>query len=273
MFETHRPRTRTQGALDLAELIFHAAVRQVRKGHGNAILGLILSILQSVLFVVVFYVMFTLLGLGGMRIRGDFFLYIMSGVFLFMVHTKTVGAVAGAEGPTSPMMKHAPMNTIVSIGAAALSTLYMQVLAGGITIYAYHVAVTPITIDNPVGAVAMVLLAWFTGVGVGLCFMAAKPWAPDLVGLVTLIYQRMNMIASGKMFVANMTPGYILAYFDWNPLFHAIDQARGFVFLNYQPHFSSWQYAFWVGVVLLMIGLMGEFYTRKHASASWYAKR
>jgi ABC-type polysaccharide/polyol phosphate export permease len=273
MFETHRPRTRTQGALDLAELIFHAAVRQVRKGHGNAILGLILSILQSVLFVVVFYVMFTLLGLGGMRIRGDFFLYIMSGVFLFMVHTKTVGAVAGAEGPTSPMMKHAPMNTIVSIGAAALSTLYMQVLAGGITIYAYHVAITPITIDDPVGAVAMVLLAWFTGVAVGLCFMAAKPWAPDVVGLVTLIYQRMNMIASGKMFVANMTPGYILAYFDWNPLFHAIDQARGFVFLNYQPHFSSWQYAFWVGVVLLMIGLMGEFYTRKHASASWYAKR
>ncbi|MFN6979368.1 MAG: ABC transporter permease, partial [Gemmobacter sp.] len=231
------------------------------------------NILQSVLFVVVFYVMFELLGLRGATIRGDFFLYIMSGVFLFMVHTKTVGAVSGAEGPTSPMMKHAPMNTIVAIGAAALSTLYMQVLSGAVTVFAYHVAITPITIEDPVGTMGMVLLAWFSGIAVGMVFLAAKPWMPDLVGLVTLIYQRMNMIASGKMFVANMTPGYVLAYFDWNPLFHTIDQARGYVFLNYEPHFSNWQYALYVSLALLMVGLMGEFYTRKRASASWSAGR
>jgi hypothetical protein len=28
-----------------------------------------------------------------------------------------------------------------------------------------------------------------------------------------------------------------------------------------------------VGITLLMIGLMGEFYTRQYASASWSAKR
>jgi hypothetical protein len=28
-----------------------------------------------------------------------------------------------------------------------------------------------------------------------------------------------------------------------------------------------------VGIVLVMIGLMGEYFTRKHASASWYARR
>jgi ABC-type polysaccharide/polyol phosphate export permease len=273
MFEVRARRTPAGGALDLLDLIFHAAVRRVRKSHGNAILGLMINILQSVLFIVVFYVMFELLGLRGATIRGDFFLFIMSGVFLFMVHTKTVGAVAGAEGPTSPMMKHAPMNTIVAIAAAALATLYIQVLAGAVILFAYHVAVTPITIDEPVGMMAMTLLAWFSGMAVGLCFMAAKPWAPDLVGLVTLVYQRMNMIVSGKMFVANMTPGYILVYFDWNPLFHVIDQTRGYVFLNYEPNFSSWPYALTVSVVLLMVGLMGEFYTRKHASASWGAGR
>ncbi len=273
MFEVRQSRTTAQGALEILELIYHAAVRQVRKGHGNAVLGLILNILQSVLFVVVFYVMFELLGLRGNRIRGDFFLFIMSGVFLFMVHTKTVGAVAGAEGPTSPMMKHAPMNTVVAIGAAALSSLYMQMLAGSVTVFLYHVIITPITIDDPVPMMGMVLLSWFSGMAVGMVLLAAKPWAPDVVGLVTLIYQRMNMIASGKMFVANATPGYVLAYFDWNPLFHVIDQCRGFVFLNYEPHHSRWQYALVVSVVLIMVGLMGEFYTRKHASASWFAKR
>ncbi len=81
------------------------------------------------------------------------------------------------------------------------------------------------------------------------------------------------MIASGKMFLANTLPAHMLAMFDWNPLFHAIDQSRGFIFINYNPHFSSISYPIYVGLVCLTIGLMGEFYTRRSASASWDAKR
>jgi ABC-type polysaccharide/polyol phosphate export permease len=50
------------------------------------------------------------------------------------------------------------------------------------------------------------------------------------------------MIASGKMFVANTLPPAMLAMFDWNPLFHIIDQCRGFVFNNYFPRNSNWEY-------------------------------
>ncbi len=57
--------------------------------------------------------------------------------------------------------------------------------------------------------------------------------------LISTIYSRANMIASGKMFVANAMPSHIIAMFSWNPLFHTIDQARGFMFLNYNPHYSS----------------------------------
>ena len=88
-----------------------------------------------------------------------------------------------------------------------------------------------------------------------------------------MIYMRANMIASGKMFVANNMPTYMLDMFNWNPLFHTIDQGRGFIFLNYNPHYSSIAYPIKVTLACLMIGLMGEFYTRKHASASWSAGR
>jgi ABC-type polysaccharide/polyol phosphate export permease len=103
--------------------------------------------------------------------------------------------------------------------------------------------------------------------------LAIKPWAPAFTQIFTTIYQRANMIASGKMFLANSLPSFMLAMFDWNPLFHVIDQARGYAFINYNPRYSNWEYAVWVGVVLMVIGLMGEFYTRKHASASWSARR
>ena len=78
----------------------------------------------------------------------------------------------------------------------------------------------------------MLMLAWFIGAALDLVLLAIKPWFPTAVGIFSTIYQPANMIASGKMFVANTLPGFMLAMFDWNPLFHTIDQARGYAFLN-----------------------------------------
>ncbi|HCP80447.1 MAG TPA: ABC transporter permease [Octadecabacter sp.] len=273
MFEARRNLSHSRSAFSMLGLIYHSIVRNVRKEHRNALIGLLMNMLQTVIFVGAFYFMFSVLGLKRTAIRGDFLLYIMSGIFLFMTHTKAMGAVLGAEGPASAMMKHAPMNTIVAIAASAIAALYTQVLSMSVVLYLYHVIFGPITILNPVGAMAMVILAWFTGASVGVVFLALKPWFPGFVKIASSIFSRANMIASGKMFVANSLPSHMLAMFDWNPLFHCIDQARGFTFLNYNPHYSSISYPLKVAIILIMIGLMLEFFTRKHASASWEATR
>jgi ABC-type polysaccharide/polyol phosphate export permease len=271
MFRVQVPRTRTRTALGMLELIFHATVRSVRKGNGNAIAGLLQNIFQTVLLIAVFFFMFDVLGMRGNAIRGDFMLYVMSGIFMFMTHTKALGAVVGADGPTSAMMMHAPMNTIVSISSAALGALYLQTLSAAVVMYVYHVTYSPLTIYEPVGMMGMFLLSWISGVAIGMVFKAATPWAPEFFGIASQIYSRMNMIASGKMFVANAMPTSLLAFFDWNPLFHTIDQGRGFIFLNYHPRYSNIEYPVIVVAACMMLGLMGEFYTRKHASASWGA--
>ncbi|MFD2738351.1 ABC transporter permease [Sulfitobacter aestuarii] len=268
-----KPRGRFASAIGIAELVYHSVVRSVRKTHNNAFMAIAMNMLQAVIFIAAFYVMFTVLGLRGAAIRGDFLVYIMSGIFLYLTHTKALGAVVGSEGPASAMMQHAPMTTIISIASAAVGALYIQVLSLVTILFVYHVAFTPLQVEQPFAAFGMLLIAWFTGCALGLVLLAVKPWFPTFVSLFYTIYQRANMIASGKMFLANTLPGFMLAMFDWNPLFHVIDQARGFAFINYNPRYSTWEYAFWVGVVLLIIGLMGEFYTRKHASLSWSARR
>jgi len=273
MFQQTRPRTRMGSAVTIAELVYHGIVRSIRKTHGNPIMSIALNVMQTVIFVLAFYVMFSILGLKGLRIRGDFLIYIMTGIFLYMTHTKTLGAVVGSEGPASPMMQHAPMNTAIAILAAAFGALYIQILSMVLILFVYHVAFTPLEIHDPIGCMAMILIAWFTGAAIGLVLLALKPWFPTFVQLFSTIYQRANMIASGKMFVANTLPTYMLVMFDWNPLFHAIDQSRGYAFVNYFPRNSSWEYPLYLGIVLVMIGLMGEYFTRKHASASWYARR
>ena len=260
-------------ALSMAELVYHSVVRQVRKQHNNAFAAIGINIFQAVMFVGVFYVMFTVLGMRGSAIRGDFVIYIMSGIFLYMMHTKTVTAVVGSEGPASAMMQHAPMTTMIALAASALGSRYIQMLSLVMIMSVYHLAFNPVDIYDWSGVFGMMMVAWFTGVAVGMVLLAIKPWAPSFTTIFTSLYQRANMIASGKMFLANTLPTFMLAMFDWNPLFHIIDQARGFAFINYNPRYSNWEYAVWVGVVLMVIGLMGEFYTRKHASASWNARR
>ncbi|WP_372571502.1 ABC transporter permease [Ruegeria jejuensis] len=273
MFRYRRNTSLLSGALTMAELVFHSVARSVRSKHNNAFLALGQNMLQVVVMVAAFYFMFQLFGIRTAPLRGDFVLFLLTGVFLFMTHVKAVGAVMGAEGPTSAMMLHAPMNTIISISASALGILYINILTVLLILFGYHAIFGAVEIQHPAGAFGMLLLAWFTGCAVGLMFLSIKPWFPTTVGIMSTVYRRAQMIASGKMFVANAIPASMLAVFDWNPLFHIIDQSRGFAFRNYFPHVTSWHYALGVGVVLIMLGLMGEFYTRRHVSASWYAKR
>jgi len=269
MFHTEQSQSGPARAYRLLELIYHATVRNIRKSNGSAVMGLVMHLVQSIMMVLIFLFMFDLMGMRAMAIRGDFLLFIMSGIFMFMTHVKAISAVSGADGPTSAMMKHAPMNPIVSIAAAALGVLYLQILAALIILFFYHAVFTPITIDQPFQTFGMFLLSWASGVAIGMILLSAKPWAPGLVGLLSALFQRANMIASGKMFVANSLKPAMLALFDWNPLFHSIDQGRGFIFLNYTPRNSTVDYPIKVIAVCIVIGLMMEFFTRRHASASW----
>ncbi len=272
MFQKAVPQSSFGAIVNVIELTYHATVREVRRSHGNALMGLFMNIFQTVVMVGGLYAMLKLFNRFGSTIHGDYLLYVMSGIFLFMAQNKTMGAVVQSDATTA-MMRHAPLNSLVTISAAALSALYLQVLSGVVILSFYHVLYKPIEIDNPAGMMGMIMGAWFIGIGVGMVFLAIKPWSPDASRILTTIYGRANMIFSGKMFLANSLPHHLRKYFDWNPLFHAIDQLRGYVFINYNPHFTSPYYPYKIAAMLIVIGMMGEFYTRRRASLSWDAKR
>ena len=276
MFQKTVPTNRASSAVNILELIYHNTVRSVRKAHGNAFMSIAVSVFQSLLFVLFFYIMFSIMGLKGLALRGDFVIFLLTGIFMFMTHNKAVGAVLGSEGPSSAMMQHAPMNTFISILSGMLSVLYIQVLAIILILFVYDIAMNPYVLTeivDPAPVMGMLLLSWFSGGAVGMVFLALKPWLPGLTATLSNVYKRANMIASGKMFVANSLPSFMVALFAWTPLFHTIDQARGFAFINYVPRNTNWEYVVYLSLTLLMIGLMGEFYTRRHASASWSARR
>lgn len=258
-----------QGAFATFALIYHQTVYQLRASNRNAIVGLLLIISQSLLMVVLFLAMYKLIGIRGSPVRGDFLLFIMSGIFIFMTHVKTVAAVASSYSLSSAMVKHQPLNPAILICAAALSILYQQIIACTTILTFYHVAFSPVEIYNWQGVMAMLVFSWFLGCCIGLVFLGIKPWAPKMAPLITMAYTRLNMVASGKMFLANSIPGFLFPWFSWNPLFHIIDQSRGFMFINYSPKLTNLLYPIFLSIGFLMIGLLINFTTRKYESASW----
>jgi|TARA_B110000027_G_C16080039_1_gene283226 hypothetical protein len=122
-----KPKGAFSSAMSISALIYHSVVRSVRKQHNNAFITIGVNVLQVATFVGVFYLMFS--------IRGDLLVYIMSGIFLFMTHTKTMQSVFASEEPSSPMIQHSPMNTVISIMTAAFGALYIQLLSLFIILY------------------------------------------------------------------------------------------------------------------------------------------
>ncbi len=255
------------------ELVFNQAVYNVRKTHGNAIYGLLLNIAQMMMLVAIFMAIFMFAGMRGASIRGDLLLFLMTGVFLFMAHVKVISAVASAEGPASAIMKHRPMNPIIAICGAAVAELYIQVLSVLVILFLYHALWNPLTIYMPVETFAMFLAVWFSGFAIGVAMYALKPWFPEATKMLVMFYSRLNMVASGKFILANAIPTQMLPYFMWNPLFQGIDQARGFAFINYNPLHTWALYPVLVGVGVLVLGMLGEFYTRRFVSLSWLARQ
>lgn len=273
MFSQRRDTNLFQAAVTTLALSYHQAVHRLRQKHANALIGLLLTMMQSVLMIGGFMLIFWMMGARRSPIRGDYLLFMMSGVLIFIAFSQALGGVSGAGKSTDAMMKHGPLNTAIAMAGAALAALYTSVLSALVLVGAYHALVHPLEIEDWQGALAMLIFGWFWGCSLGLVFLSIRTWFPIPGQIITTVFQRVNMIASGKMFAANAMPTVVVNMFDWNPLFHIIDQARGFVFVNYTPHNSNLHYPLYATLAVLMVGLMAEFVTRNSASLSWGAGR
>lgn len=251
------------------DLLFHSTVREVRlQGGGNPIMGLIMAIGRTLALLLIFMLIFLLIRAQGGSVRGDPILFLISGILLFLLHNMAVAKTVGAGAVAGPLMAHAPMTPTLAILSATVAGLYLMILAGAIILCGLYLYRGGLDIDHPAGMMIPILLAWSSGVVIGLLFLSIKPFAPRLTQVLSMVHMRANMITSGKFFVANSIPAAILPMFTWNPLFHSIDQLRGEMFINYYPKVTSLSYPIGFVVIGLVVGMMIEFWLRKTVSRS-----
>lgn len=269
MHRTRSNRSLLQAAAIFVGLLYHSIVRDVRKASGNYSLGLLVTLSQHLSLLLIFMLMYSVLGMRSVALRGDFVVFLLTGIFLFLTHNRAIKSVMGSDNAASSMMQHAPMSTVLSIATKALSGLYLNLLAITLILFFVHVLRGGLEFYDPRGLVLPFFAAWASGIAIGLIFNVLRPLAPKVVMTVAMIYRRANMIASGKFLPANYMSAAMVSWFDWNPLFHCIDQARGAAFVNYFPRNSNMDYPVYFILVVLTVGLMGEHWLRRNLSQSW----
>ena len=258
-----------QASMAFMELLFHSIVRDIRTSSGNAVLGLALVILQSLLMLAIFFALFSVLGMKSALIRGDFVIFLLTGIFLFLTHNKAVSSAQGALAPIGGMTLHAPISTPLNILSAVIASLYTQLLGFSLILLVVHILRGGLEFYHPTGLIFPFFMAWASGVAIGLMFGALRPFAPKFIPMLALLYRRANMITSGKIMPVNYMSASMVAWFDWNPLFHTIDQARGAAFVNYFPRHTNMEYPVYLSLSLIMFAMMVEFWLRKNMSSSW----
>jgi len=245
MFEVNQKKSKLYSAFRFGELLYHGIVREVRKKYRSPIVGLVTEIVQSILYVAFFLLFTKIMGNHRSPIRGNEVVYILTGVFLFMVHIRAISAVMATKGPLNPMNLHTSVNSLLTILSASIATIYTQILAFFVVLFATNVFLERVEIFNPKGFAFAFFASWIAGIAIGNLMLSLSVFLPNLMKVVSQVFQRINMIFSGKFFVPNMIAPNIFWLFTWNPLFHVIDYSRDAAFINYTATRTSISYALW----------------------------
>ena len=93
--------------------------------------------------------------------------------------------------------------------SCALGAFYTQFMSILVILFVYSTSLPSrrLRFRTPVAPLRCWLLAWFTGCAVGLMLSWRSNRGFQHVTMLNNVYRRMNMVFSGKMFVANALGG------------------------------------------------------------------
>ena len=257
----YRNKSMGEATLSFMDLLYVSIVREFRTTNGGAILSFFFAILRPLVIFIVFWVMYEVIG-RSMIVRGDFLLFMMTGIMLYLFHIRAVKTLQKAGHAQAGMMFYARASTMLNVLSSAIYELYLNALAMMVILVSAYLIRGYMEIYDPTALLAPVFFAWASGLAVGMVFLAISPLAPGLVQTLFQVYRRAQMLASGKMFLANMIPASTLWLFTWNPLFHCIDQARGAAFINYLPRNTNMMYPIYFTLAAFFIGFLIEYALR-----------
>ncbi len=234
--------------------LFHYAVGMVRQESGSTSMGFLKAIFETLfMFFSMMLIMLLIRGFG-VQIRGEFGFYILSGVSLFLMHNKVIGALLDKKG-NDPMLAILSISRGMMIVGSIIHVVYMQFIITALLFMALVIYYGNIPVFNWNMLIFCYLINILWSVSLGSLFLALSPLSEYVITKISMVYRRVGMVTSGKMIPGNLLGlmGKFKGLFLINPLFHLIDQTRGALFQHYVPFVSNIYYPIQMSAAVFIV--------------------
>jgi len=236
------------------QVIMGLAARDIRIRYSTDFLGGGWALLAPAAWIGLLVIAFDVLG-RTLPIHTDSISFILSGVIPYLVFRSSISAIARTRGHYRTLMVLAPV-TRAHVGTAlSLIELINALMLYGLVSILNWVITGHFEMNSVGQNLAALGLAWLFGFSLGSVFEELSR-VNVIFGRITPVLLRPFFLISGVFFTANEVPLSMLAYIDWNPLFHAIELMRESMFSSYRSHALDVIYLLAVDMTLLVLAML-----------------
>jgi capsular polysaccharide transport system permease protein len=251
------PKSRRQALRSIVALM----LREMSTTYGASPGGYLWAILQPVGMLLVLSFGFALM-VRTPSLGSSFFYFYATGFLVYSfnrdIESKTTSALRYSRGLLSyPAV--AWIDTVIArifLSLLTFGVVFLIVMSGVI-----HLQNVNAILDfKPI--ILSITLAVLLGLGVGMNNAVLTGMFPMWKNIWSIITRPM-LLASGVLYIYEDLPGVVQDILWWNPLIHVTGLMRKGFFQTYDARFVSLTYCFFVGLLLVMTGiiLMGKYYS------------
>lgn len=229
-------------------------LREMATTYGRSPGGYLWAILEPAAGVAAMVAIFSL-GFRSPPLGDNFAIYYASGLLPFLMFVNTSSKTQQAINYSKQLLGY-PRVTFVDalIARFALTVLTQAVVSAIILVFIMTTMETRTIFDlepflNAYGMAAA------TGFGVGImnCLLVSRH---AIWSTIWSVVTRPLMLLSGVIFLHDKIPEPYRTWFEWNPLVHAIGEARRAFYYSYSADYVDPVYTYGVALVCATIGLM-----------------
>lgn len=233
-----------------ATVVVSLIIRDLKSRFGINFIGFGWALVTPIAWIGLLVVVFLLLNRFP-PIDTDIVSFLATGMVPYVIFRATVTSMNRALATNRHMRFFDNVGYAEIFAAATVIELMVGMLVYVIIAAANYLIVGQLELHDPLMLMTGIALACGLGAGLGR-IIALLSRLSDTVGRVAPILLRPMFWISGIFFTANELPEFVLDYFWYNPLLHAIEIVRNGAFLNYESYSGTlWYPAAWVMMLFI----------------------
>lgn len=226
--------------------------RELKLRFGEEWFGVIGAYIAPMVWIAAVYLAFTFFGRSS-PVHTDLITFIISGLIPYASFRYTVNAIGKSRSLVRPLLVYPTVRRRHAVAATAIVEFANAFVIVAVVMAVNYVVFGNWEMEDPLGFVWGVSLAWGLGVGFGYIFNNLaeinKIWWT--VGQAIL---RPTFFISAVFFTGNEVPDRLYQYLGWNPLLHAAEVTRTAMLVNYESRVADTGY---VIVAIFVLGAAG----------------